>query len=225
MNQNRRCYRSSIPATATQIIEKRYENGNAEAAYFYLDGEQVGFRQWDETGELEFEYGIQNGKKHGREYRFHPGYYLLEVTPYRNGLMHGVGKQWAADGTVLITYKMTNGSGLDLWCSHENQTLSEEFYWPKEGESGYSRRWNDDEKSINEEYFFAAGKGYHGIWRRWNDRGHFRRGYPQYYVADQRVTKRKYLSACLTDATLPPYCREDDGPVRTLPQEYLRQRR
>jgi len=174
---------------------------------------------------LEHEYGIRNEVKHGKEYCFHSDGQPYEVTPYRNGRIHGTGKQWAADGSVLITYTLNNGVGLDLWCSNDNDTLSEEHYWPEDNELGYDRDWNSDEKTIWSEYYFVNGKGYHGIKREWNQKGKLRRGFPQYYVNDKRVTKRQYLKACEKDVTLPPYRAEEDQPHRILPREYLAQRK
>ena len=222
---NSRDYRSSIPPNATPRVEERFDNGRMKSAFYYLDGEKVGYRAWDETGELDLEYGMKNGKKHGREYNFLPAGCLLEVTPYRNGRLHGVGKQWDEDGTVLITYKLNHGAGLDLWCGNCNDTLAEEQYWPKKGELGYRRNWNDDESTIFEEYFFLSGKGYHGIWRKWGPRGGLKRGYPRFYVADNRVSLARYKKECLVDAILPKYRKADDRPFRKLPSQYVLQRK
>ncbi len=135
-----RNYQSSIPTSATEIVEDAFDGGAKKSAFFFLRGEKVGFRQWSEGGELEVEYGMRNGTKHGRWYRFYENGQPEEVIPYRNGRMHGTGKQWSPDGELLITYKLVNGAGLDLWCGHENNTLAEECYWPKDGELGISPR-------------------------------------------------------------------------------------
>lgn len=218
-----RNYRSSIPASAAEVIEATFDCGDKKSAFYFLRGNKVGYRLWNKRSELEFEYGMRDGKKHGREYCFRGNGQPYEVTPYRKGKIHGTGIQWADDGTVLITYKLVNGTGLDLWCGHQNNTLSEEHYRPKDGEYGYHRDWNDDGETINTEYYFFDGKGYHGIWREWNTKGKLRRGFPQYYVNDKRVTKRQYLNASERDATLLPYRSKDDIPYRKLPPEYLAQ--
>jgi antitoxin component YwqK of YwqJK toxin-antitoxin module len=217
-----RNYRSSIPRAAKEVIEVTFENGIKKSAFFFLQRKKVGYREWDEDGKLEFEYEMRNGKKHGREYCFWSGQ-PSEVTPYRNGLIHGTGTQWADDGTVLITYRLINGTGLDLWCDNQTGTLSEELYWPKNGELGYRRNWNDDETTVNTEYFFN-GKGYHGVWRKWYSEGKLRRGFPHYYVNGKRVTKRQYFKASEKDGTLPRYSPEDNQPSRKLPSEYMSQR-
>jgi hypothetical protein len=215
-------YSASIPTRAIEVVEAFFATGARKLAYYYLGEEKVGCRQWDEDGELIFECGMRGGVKHGREYCFDVGQ-PYEMTPYRHGLIHGTGKQWAADGRLLVTYKLINGVGLDLWCGNDNDTLSEEHYWPGDGERGYRRNWNDDEKTIWEEYCFSDN-GHHGIWRQWNGKGRLRRGFPQFFVNNLRVTKRQYLKASKKDTTLLPYRLEEDQPNRKLPAEYLAQR-
>jgi antitoxin component YwqK of YwqJK toxin-antitoxin module len=166
---------------------------------------------------------MRNGVKHGNEYRFHPNGKLLEKKTYCNGRPHGIGKQWAEDGRLLVTWKLVNGSGLDLWCDYEGR-LAEEHYWPKPGERGYARQWNSDERTVYAEYFYRAGIGYHGIWRKWNRLGRMMRGFPRFFVCDRKVTKNEYFKICKADSTLPPYLTSDDDPHRVLPEEYLRQR-
>ena len=144
----RRNYKILIPTSATQLVNDTFENGAKKSAYFILDGDKVGFRQWSESGELEFEYAMKHDIKHGREYCFSENGQPYEVTPYRNGRIHGTGTQWSHDAKLVITYKLINGTGLDLWCGNENGTLSEEHYCPRDDEVGYHRNWNDDEKTI-----------------------------------------------------------------------------
>ena len=220
-----RNYRSSIPKSAIEVVEKTFDCGAKKSAFFFLNGDKVGYRLWNESGKLEFEYGMRDGKKHGREYCFFEDGQPYEVTPYNNGRIHGTGKQWSDDGEVVITYKLINGTGLDLWCGHPNDTLSEEHYYPKKGELGYHREWHYDEKTIWQEYYFSPGEGYHGIWREWNKKGKLRRGFPQYYVNNSRVTKRQYLKAFEMNGALPPYRPEEDRPFRKLPPEYFAQKK
>jgi hypothetical protein len=220
---NRRAYRTSIPADAAEAVEARHANGAKKSASYFLGGEKVGFRQWDGEGRLEFESALRGGVRHGHEYRFHPNGRLLEKETYREGRLHGVGRQWAEDGRLLVTWKLVDGTGLDLWCNDDG-TLAEEHHCPREGELGYARQWNGDERTVWQEYFYVLGRGYHGVWQAWNARGRPRRGFPRYFVAGRRVTRRQYLGACRADATLPPYRPEDDDPHRDLPAEYLTQR-
>jgi hypothetical protein len=221
---NRRAYKTSIPDDAEEVVASHHPNGAKESVSYFVGGEKVGLRQWDEEGRLEFESTMQGGVKHGPEYHFHPNGRLLEKESYHNGHLHGVGRQWSEDGRLLVTWRFVHGAGLDLWCG-EGDALTEELYWPREGELGYARQWTGDDRTVWQEYFYVLGKGYHGVWREWNAKGRLRRGFPQYYVNDRRVTKRQYLKARADDPSLPPYRREDDEPHRALPAEYLSQRK
>jgi hypothetical protein len=220
---SRGAYRTWIPANSNEVIEERHSSGAKKKASYFLNGQKVGCRIWFEDGGLDFENAFRGDSRHGNEYSFYPNGQLLEVTPYRDGRIHGTGRQWAEDGRTLITYRLVRGAGLDLWCG-DGGALSEEHYCPKDGELGYRRDWNCDDKTISLEYFYVLGKGYHGIWREWNSRGRPRRGFPCYYVAGRKVTKREYLRCRLSDPILPPYREQDNRPVRKLPAAYLTQR-
>lgn len=206
------------------MVEEHRPNGARRSATYFMGGEKVGFRQWDKEGHLEFEYALQDGVKHGHEYRFHPNGQLLEKETYRRGQLHGTGRQWAEDGRLLVTWKMVNSTGLDLWCD-EDGNLAEEGYWPRPGELGYRRDWNGDEQTVWREYFYVFGVGYQGVWREWNARGRLRRGFPRYYVNDRQVTKRQYLKACESDPTLPPLRPEENDSHRQLPAAYVAQKK
>ncbi len=220
-----KAYQSAIPAGAREEVEKRYPSGAKQSAWYWLGGEKVGYRLWVEEGWLEWEYALRHGVKHGPEYWFFADEWLLSKETYVAGRVHGKAWQWAEDGRVLVTYRMRHGVGLDLWCDTETGTLAEEWYWPAVGQRGYSRHWNEDERTVYEEYFFVGSKGYHGVWREWNRAGRLRRGFPRFYVNDVRVTRRQYVEACRHDPRLVSYKEQDDDPHRPLPQEYTRQRR
>jgi hypothetical protein len=125
-----------------------------------------------------------------------------------------------------VTWKLVNGTGLDLWCNDDG-TLDQTLYYPKEGERGYQRHWADEKTLVRERYLGSGGN--HGIWREWtiSEKGprRLKRGFPHYYVNGVKVTKRKYVKACKADPSLVPYRPEDDDPHRELPGEYLDQRK
>lgn len=217
-------YKTSIPKRASEKIEASHPNGEKKSASYFVKGEKVGHREWNDDGKLDFEYALRGGAKHGNEYQFYyKTEHVLEVQPYRHGHCHGEGRQWADDGRLLVTWNLRQGVGLDLWCDTYTETLAEEHYWPDSGEVGYTRLWNTDERTIFQEYFYKGGKGYHGIWREWNDNRRLRRGFPHFYINDEVVTKREYIRACKLDSSLVPYRTEDDDPHRKLPVEYSRQ--
>lgn len=87
---------------------------------------------------------MRAGIPHGHAYCFYPNGQLEEVQPYRNGKMHGTGKQWSEQGDLLITWQLTDNTGLDLWCDSVTGTLAEEHYWPGPGDLGCTRQWNKD---------------------------------------------------------------------------------
>jgi hypothetical protein len=222
---SRRAYKTSIPTDAVEVIESSYPNGTRRSAAYFLGSQKVGFREWSESGRLEFETGMRGGVRHGHEYRFYPSGRLLEKETYRGGLLHGVGRQWAEDGRLLVKWKFVQGVGLDLWCDPSSGRLAEEHYWPGPEELGYTRMWNGDERTVWQEYFHAVVRGYHGVWREWGAEGKLRRGFPRYFIDDVRVPREEYLRACERDLLLPRYSPEDDSPCRRLPEEYLFQRK
>lgn len=222
---NRRHYKSPIPKMAKEVVVKWYENGAKQESNYFVGRKLVGRRYWWDDGQtVEFEIGLRDGKKHGNELRFYPDGQLMSVEPHRNGREHGKATQFASDGSVLIYYVLKDGIGLDLWC-HDDGSLSEEHCFPDSGDIGYSRWWNEDNRSIYLEESWLNGSGWHGILREWNRKGKLCRGFPKFYVTGQRLTKRQYLRACESDQSLPPYHSEQDKPYRTLPKEYLAQRK
>lgn len=222
---NRRGYRSPIPKAAREVVDKYYVNGLKEESSYFVGRKKVGRRSWWDDGELLCEWGLKDGKKHGNMLDFDGNGNLSCIEPYRNDVPHGKATQFAQDGSVLICYVLRHGVGLDLWCRDrdEDGRLSEEHYWAGEGGLGFRRWWNGDDKTIFSESSWIAGTGTHGIQREWNNAGKLCRGYPQYYIRGERVTKRQYLKACESDASLPPYLPEQDQPHRTLPAEYVAQ--
>ena len=135
----------------------------------------LGLKSTDfDDGQLDNEIAYTGGVRHGYEYLFYQNGQLLSKENYRHGKVHGTGKQWSEDGQLLVTWKFSNGAGLDLWCQPDG-TLLEEVYCAKGDELGYKRQWNGGEKTICEEYYFLF-TGYHGIWRKWNVKGTLRRG-------------------------------------------------
>lgn len=220
---NRRGYKSPIPKTAREVVDKSYDDGAKDESSFFAGRKKIGCRVWWDDGDLLCEFGLKDGHKHGNELYFDPDGQLSAVQPFRNGRAHGTAKQFASDGSVLVSYVLRNGVGMDLWCG-ENGTLAEELYWPDDGELGYQRFWNEDGKTIYFEKSWTNG-GSHGIHRRWNDKGKLCRGFPKFFIKNEQVTKKQYLRGCESDPLLPEYRPEQDRPSRTLPAEFLAQRK
>jgi hypothetical protein len=138
------------------------------------------------------------------------------------GLEHGTARQWAEDGTLVGTYEMDHGSGLDLWWTSASEAgtwhLSEARNMLAGDRHGFEWWIDVDQRGADRESHFADGLE-HGIQRDWNSAGRLRRGYPKYYVNGHRANKRQYLRAAKLDSSLPPFREEDNRPERQFPPE------
>jgi hypothetical protein len=105
---------------------------------------------------------------------------------------------------------MVHGTGHDLWFDDDGGLIEE--HNRKNGEHhGISRQWNCG-KLWEERY---SKNGYlHGIWRVWCHYPRLSRGYPQYHINGDKVTKRAYIKACKTDPSLPPFKKSENKPNR-----------
>ncbi|WP_263354013.1 toxin-antitoxin system YwqK family antitoxin [Acidicapsa acidisoli] len=192
-----------------------------------LGDEVVGVRWFAQDGLMGSETPWKNGVPHGTMYYFDDRFDgLLRVTfaePYRNGLSHGVAKQWSGyNGRLIGTYSMKRGTGIDLWrCetySGKSVYLHEARYIQGGKWHGFEWWLEDDQKSVHQEAHFWDNLQ-HGIRRLWNSEGRLRRGYPQYWVKNERVSKRQYLRACTQDPNLPLFREIDNLPQRKFPSE------
>jgi len=217
-------YRSSIPDAARSRVVEKHASGKSKVVEYTLKGEVVGRRCFFETGEPESEYSFRKGMKHGVQYQWYSPGRLTFAEPFANGLPHGKAKQWADDGTLMGDYTMVHGTGIDLWRQHRGDGsvyLSEARYVVKGIVHGFDWWINEDQTTVHIERCFND-QGLHGIWREWNDRGRLRRGFPQYYINNEKVSKRKYMKACEIYPTLPRFCVEDNEPARVFPPEIAR---
>lgn len=213
-------YDSSIPATATERVIERYPDGRTKRAEYLVEGEVVGIRQFHPAGEPQDEYALRNGVWHGIQYRWDVPGKLLSATPYVDGVEHGTARQWADDGTLIGTYTMRHGTGLDLWWQESDGAIYlAEARYLKDGRPHGCEWWiNEDQQTVSRESHFWEGE-LHGIERQWNHRGRLRRGFPRYYIHGQRVTRTQYIRARAADATLPPFARDDNDPRRVFSPE------
>ena len=83
---------------------------------------------------------------------------------------------------------------------------------------GFEWWLNEDQATVHQEAHFWENLQ-HGIRREWNGEGRLRRGFPQYWVNNQRVSKRQYLRAFVKDPNLPAFCEADNLPQRDFPPE------
>jgi hypothetical protein len=199
-----------IPRGARKRVMRRHPNGTVDFERYTLKGKEIAHVFWDEDGALWCFQPIRNGLPHGVRREWFPNGVLHWECRYVNGLEHGLARQWQYDGRFCGVYKMVHGTGHDLWFD-ENGRLIEECN-RKDGNLHGLLRWWDGTKLTREEYC-KSDCGYHGIVRWWNG-GRLCKGYPQFYVEGQKVTCREYLKACELDSGLPKYLKVEDKPLR-----------
>lgn len=148
-------YCSDIPEDAEEKILSFYaedENareGEGKIHYEYreykIDGEVVGYRQFDREGRLIIETPVKNMRKHGTEYTWfwYDPKMLSLSEPYEHGLMHGTARQWGIDGSLMGTYTMERGTGYDIW-----RKVKEDDEGGEGGEGDESN--NNDDGNSNE---------------------------------------------------------------------------
>jgi hypothetical protein len=214
-------YRSSIPKAARERITATFVTGPHKfKAEYILNRRLVGIRYFHESGELSAEYPLRNGLLHGIVYGADEPGKLDSAEPFSKGLPHGTAKQWSADGKLIGTYTMIRGSGIDLWwnSSEDGTYLSEARYLQHGKWHGFEWWFNQDGTVWSERHFWSGQK--HGIERLWNEHGRLRRGYPKYWIRNERTTKRQYRRVHANDdPTLPPFREEDHRPQRKFPPE------
>ena len=106
---------------------------------------------------------------------------------------------------------MNMGTGVDLWWGHDNGYPSEERHYLKGQRHGFERWWGK-KNEVWKESHFKNGLD-HGVFRKWKS-GKLDRGYPKFYILGKKVTKREYLKAAKSDATLQPYDPKEDSQRR-----------
>jgi hypothetical protein len=188
----------------------------------YLVGRSiVGYRFFDTDGELVLDCGVRGGRRHGREYRLDLPGKLLSATAYRNGLEHGLARQWSDDARGIGTYRMRNGTGVDLWWQEtwtkpRRPYLAEVHFMLKGRRHGFEWWLKQDQRSVYQERHWSDDEA-HGIEREWDDKGKLRPGFPKFYVRGSRVTRQVYEREQNNDSSLPAYRIEDNRPRRSFP--------
>jgi hypothetical protein len=213
-------YKSSIPAAARERVVERYPDGRRKKAEYRLRRQLVGLRWFHETGEPEFEYALKRGRRHGFEYRWDAPGQLISAEPWVDGLLHGTTRQWSAnDGRPIGTYRLTRGTGVDLWRQERADGtvyLAEVIHLKAGRPHGFEWWIDENQRTVYIERHWRDGHP-HGIYREWNGRGRLRRGFPKYHVGGRPVSKRQYATASELDPTLPPFRPADNRPARTFP--------
>lgn len=232
-------YQSDIPVEAEKRFISPYrreerctESGCGasiwlEECEYWLNGELVGKRSFEEDGSLAIERPFRHGKFHGRYYRWHIDAGLEYAAMYLNGKRHGNTYQWDEDGTLIGSSTFEHGTGYDLWWDRYWQANKPGFFLAevmayKDGRQHGFQWWlNEDQQSVWKEMHYWEGN-WHGIWRMWDHDGILDPGYPKYFVCNNEVDRKTYVAASLKDPTLPAWREADQLAGRTFPED-LRQ--
>ena len=216
-------FKSDIPPNVIEQTKREFRReGGAiwhRVTDCLLNGEVVGRRSYNEDGQLVIETPLKNGLKHGREYYWDDDGTLNLIEPYVNGKIHGTAKQYGRNGKVIGTYTIRHGTGYDIWRVEDEDGAIHisEIHSLKDGlPHGYEWWVTDKPRIIYEERHWHEGQ-FHGIEREWNLANKLRRGFPRYWIKNERVDKRKYLRAAEDDPSLPPFRLKDNSPRRRFP--------
>ncbi len=125
-------------------------------------------------GTLRSETPILNGVPHGVVQHWHSNGKIALRIPMADGLVNGVVRQWDADGNLLGTYRMSNGTGVEIKWSGIGQ-IGATCSYINGNRNGPARVYDDEGELL--------GEGY--------------------WVDDKPVIWEKYLLACERDANLP----------------------
>jgi antitoxin component YwqK of YwqJK toxin-antitoxin module len=196
-------------------VAQRDERGRASE--FWFRGKLAGRAFWDPDGALCLAYGLRDGAVVGFQLEYHAGG-IIYAEPFRNGVVHGLAKQFDTAGRLLLVSPFKHGTGTDFWCD-ERGRLAEEHPLVAGKPSGTERWWCDDQKSVYSETEWLNGD-WHGATRHWTN-GRLDRGFPKFYVSGERVSKRAYVKMARRDPSLPTYRQEADSPARTLPKRFV----
>jgi antitoxin component YwqK of YwqJK toxin-antitoxin module len=214
-------YDTDIPLDAEERVIERHGNHSKRVCEYYLGNDCVGRRDFESDGTLIMEIPLRGGRRHGTVYCWCPFSGELEsAEPYVNGLAHGTARQWAEDGSLVGTYEMDQGSGIDFWWHHpfegEEHFLSEVHHFRSGLPHGWEWWIDEDQRSVHEERHWHAGE-LHGIERIWGSDGFLEDGYPRFYLGGRVTSREEYDAAATSDGALPPYRESDDNPYRVFP--------
>ena len=221
--------KSDIPADVEERLVQNYRSKRTANTYLVQyrvaecvqNGIVVGLRSYAPDGMLVKETPLKNGLKHGREFTWNENGHLELIEPYFEGKIHGTARQYDDHDRVIGTYKMVHGTGYDIWRSTRDggRAWITEIFTMRDGLlHGYEWWVNADQRSVSLERHWREGE-YHGIERMWNASGQLKRGYPKYWINGRGITRREYLRAASTDATLPVFQAKDNMSRRRFPAE------
>jgi antitoxin component YwqK of YwqJK toxin-antitoxin module len=206
---------STPPPGALSEINQYQMPGVYDSVDYYINDELVWRRTYETDGRLIHEQGYRDGLAHGVSRDWHDNGILSHETYFLYGREHGTSQQYNDSGQLIGTYTMVHGTGLDRWYQQHDGypvALAEERQYQNGYRHGFERwYWEpSSDGAIWQEKHFKEDTE-HGIFREWSTNGRLRRGFPQYFVNGEKVSKRRYLTACKHDPSLPPFRLDDNN--------------
>jgi hypothetical protein len=155
-------------------------------------------------------YFNRDGVTHGLDLSRHKDGSLEWQLPWVRGRMHGIARQFDEHGRELLRTRFVQGSGVDLWA---NGTEITELRVHRNNHRHGVERWGHPLLPYEENYFLEGRRA--GVFRRWDGLA-LEKGYPQYFVDDEEVTRAEYVRARRRHPELPRDDRADDERARRL---------
>jgi hypothetical protein len=199
-----------ISSRAKLVIEAQSETSIRGVAR--VGRRRVAELMWMPDGRLLYEMGLdEKGRRDGMEVERHEAGGVAWCAQWVHGKQHGLTMQFDARGRPVLVMEFVRGRGTDIWmgCGVVSEIREMEH-----GTLHGTVRWGSARRPWCEERFFGGLR--HGIFREWED-GALRRGFPRFYVKDERVARSVYLAAQKRDGSLPRYDERDDANERPMP--------
>ena len=202
-----------LPAAARVLLADVSEWSMSGKAY--VGRRAVARFVWMRDGQLGHEQPLDaKGKSHGLEVeREHPGE-IKWCAQWVHGKQHGVAIQFDRRGRPLLVTEFVRGRGTDIWMGCGPAGEVSEMRGILDRQLHGLVRWGHPQRPWEEEHDWRGKR--HGISRKWDD-AKLVRGFPQFFVHDEQVSRRAYAAAQAKDASLPPYDKRDDVNRRPIP--------
>lgn len=140
------------------------------------------------NGRLKAEGTLKNGVPHGIHREWHENGTLATERTLKNGVPDGISRYWDENGKLLAENKIVNGTGVE-------------------------QRWNPISKLKSEQSWvngMLTGR-YRVYWPDGSVAGE------EYWIRNRKISKKKYMELCLMDDTMPKY--KDCSPKRKQSQK------
>lgn len=201
-------------ALAHAVIEITDSDEHCVQGTVGVGGRKVMRVTWEAEGKIHRTLSYdRDGRPHGLECEYREDGILIWCQQWVHGKMHGPCMMLDERGRPLAVSKFVEGRGFDVWMGGCNEGIAE-IHQLADGAPHGVTRWGDPSRPWEEEHFFEGRR--HGIFRCWDD-GVLEKGFPEFYVNGERVSREEYELARQNDAALPAYREQDDDNARELP--------